>query len=563
MIILFHSWNGERDFVTLPIEGQAVRSEQREQMLGSAFNRDYTEIYKAGLAVALIIFLCVSMLPVVQSIKRKKIFLASATSILFLTAIVAFINYSRGLNPNATVEGGIKYVWQQRIDGYDLIHYYLVPKYFRELSYFRLYPAVLTADLENGGPYFKLQPSRAFILFQDFNDYFWVSSKEYLSDLGWQEQVKSHFSTERWKQFSHDFLYLQRIADGGLGRSTWNDMLWDHGFNGTPAWVGFSHWVTNAVPVEEIKLLCLIDPILIALSFIAVWWSFGLRAALIYFIYFFISYSTRWPTISWAFGRYDYVSLLVLALCFIKKGKMFLGGLCGGLSADFRIFPGIWFLGPLVSGFYKKNRRYVLTFLLGAALVSVFVWGSALFQFGGLQVTTYLKKMASHTSIKNLSSMREGFALALAYDADITTERINPKRRESIEKQTPIRIALALILLISFCATMKRLPLYESFAYGFIPFFLIFTASYYYYIVRVTLIVMHAGELSKTRHKVSLIYLLLIEAVSNWLSVSMPFQRVMHIGVLGWMLLGYVFLTFYLLLREDRLESHQKSMITG
>src|SRR5438105_3980804 len=42
----------------------------------------------------------------------------------------------------------------ERVDTYDLIHYYLNAKYFEELGYYDLYPAIILADHENFGPYY-------------------------------------------------------------------------------------------------------------------------------------------------------------------------------------------------------------------------------------------------------------------------------------------------------------------------------------------------------------------------------------------------------------------------
>jgi hypothetical protein len=477
---------------------------------------------------------------------------------LCLLLAISFIAYSRSFSGELNFKSfridlsGLKYTWLERIDSYDLFHYYLNVKYFKELGYFSLYPAMLTADLENNGPYFKLNKSRKFIVFQDKYDYHWVLSQEFLSDKNWQNFYKNKFSPERWQQFSSDFLYIQRIARGGLSRDLWNDMLWDHGFNGTPAWTASVYWVTQFVKAENIKLLCHYDSIFVLLSFGFVYWAFGGLSALIYCIYIFSCYSGRWPTISWSLGRFDYVSLIVITLCLLKKNFLFLAGITGAWAGSLRIFPFVWFLGP-IANFISKNSNLnsFKKLFLGGIVTIILLWGGALWQFGQTDIIHYFKKMTAHTSAENLSSMRAGFALGLAYDADFKTHRINHERRNTVKEQKIIKNILTIILVLSFMYLTRNLPLHESFAYGFIPFFLIFTASYYYYITRATLIIIHSYNLGIFRHRICLGYLFAIEAISLYLILNFPEHRVTHIGVLSWLLIGYVFLLLFLLAKEN------------
>jgi hypothetical protein len=59
--------------------------------------------------------------------------------------------------------------------------------------------------------------------------------------------VKQRFTPELWQEFTHDALALQREKgqfDGGL----WKQMIQDHGFNGTPAWVAEAKPLASIVP---------------------------------------------------------------------------------------------------------------------------------------------------------------------------------------------------------------------------------------------------------------------------------------------------------------------------
>lgn len=533
--------------------------------MNNPFTRDVSEELKYVLGVAMIAWIVARqgvMYLALKNGKTQSINLIKKISVALLIpiALVSFMGYSRMIDSSGRFSmAGFRYIWTERVDSYDLIHYYLTPKYFDELSYFRLYPAVITADLENGGPFFKLAPSRKFIVFQDSKDYFWANSKEFMRDTKWQAESKALFSQKRWEEFSHDFLYLQRSIPGGMDTGTWNDMLWDHGFNGTPAWVGTIKWLVNLVPIEEIKKLCYVDVALLAASFCVTWWAFGIAPALVYFIFYFTTYSSRWPTLSWAFGRYDYLSFLVICLGFLKREKFVLAGIFGSWAACIRIFPALWFIGPTMRWWNQPSERTKLSkIFLSAALLAAILWGNALAQVGFDDIQQYFRKMHAHTSIRNLSSMREGFALALAYEGNTHTQRINKSRRDRIEEQTPLRVVLTALTVICFLICVRRLPPYESYAYGFIPFFMIFTASYYYYVVRAPLFIMHAFGLdseqkpARLRHSLGLIYLFGVDVLSNYLATEYPLLRVMQVGMLGWALTGYVFLQLLMLAREQR-----------
>lgn len=159
--------------------------------------------------------------------------------LLLLLAVVAGANYLR---------------WGPHLlfgntDNYDLFHYYLNSKYFDELGYFDLYPAGILVDHENQGP---LYPEGGKYLAQDESGHKWQPISQAL-ERG--EVVKQKFTPERWQQFTHDALALQREKgqfDGGL----WKQMIQDHGFNGTPAWVALAKPLASVVPIEYRKALC-------------------------------------------------------------------------------------------------------------------------------------------------------------------------------------------------------------------------------------------------------------------------------------------------------------------
>jgi hypothetical protein len=105
----------------------------------------------------------------------------------------------------------------------------------------------------------------------------------------------------------------------------------------------------------------------------------------------------------------------------------------------------------------------------------------------------------------------------------------------------------------------------EAYGYGFLPFFLLTTASYYYYVARGTLAVLHGADLEKLRNRVGLTLVFAMEAFSNWAESTHPGHRSYLIGWLSWLLAIYALtMCIWLLVdawRADRSEAEAPSAV--
>jgi hypothetical protein len=463
-----------------------------------------------------------------------------------------------GLLTTLTLVASLNYVrWgpklPKRVDPYDLIHYYLNAKYFDELDYFDLYPACILADHENNGPYFTEGNK---YLAQDENGH---ALKPIEHALARGRVVKeTHFTPARWTAFTHDFLFLQRNTKG-LDDELWPQLIQDHGFNGTTVWTMIARPITEIVPVEAVKYLCLIDIVLLAGALVGTAWAFGAPAALWGTLFLVLTYSARWPTYGSAFLRYDYVSALLLGMALLKKGRPFLAGLLTGYAATLRLFPAMWLYGPGAKGvgglLGRKVHRNLLVLLAGFIASVGVLQGLAVVDVGADAVRLHLENMEDHNSSAQLSSRRIGFALALPFRGDLDPKNITKAMKATIEDQKPLRYALAAGMLLLLGWALRRADDDEAFALGFIPFFLLTTASYYYYVARLPLVAMHATRLGKPRHTAGLVWLLGLEAFSNWAETAHPEHRVYLIGCLSWGLVGYtVVMTVWMLFERRKAE---------
>lgn len=451
----------------------------------------------------------------------------AAVGALAALTVVAALNYARW-GPKTLLD---------KIDNYDLIHYYLNAKYFDELGYFDLYPAVILADHEQFGPYFDEGDK---YLAQDETGHHFRPIGHAVERGKWVKE--NRFSEARWAAFTHDMVYLQREKKG-LSDSLWREMIQDHGFNGTTVWTMVARPIASVVPVEWVKPLGYLDVVLMAGGLGAIAWAYGGPVATWTTFWLLITYSTRWPTFTWAFLRYDYVAALLAAMAMLRRGRPFAAGLFAAMAATLRLFPAMWLFGPGAKGLFSlpKVVHRKLLVLLGGFVVGVAVLqGAATLAVGADAVKVHIENMKDHNDASNLSSRRIGLALALPWRGEVTPKFIEKARKERIEDQKPVRYAIAGVVMLLLGWAMRKVEDDEAWAYGFVPFFLLTTASYYYYVARVTLVVLHASRLDRPKHVVGLVWLLGLEAWTHWAETRYPDHRVFLIGSLAWGIAGYV-----------------------
>ncbi len=471
------------------------------------------------------IFLCLAA--AVLAISWKHLPALPAKQFLRVLSLLALVNYGRF---------GTKVPFD-RVDTYDLLHYYVNAKYFDELGYYDLYPAILLVDQENGGPHFEEQGD--LYMAQDASGHT-IRPVRHGTARG-AEVKETQFDAESWDNFTHDVLYLQRDR-AGLTKETWRQMIQDHGYNGTPTWTWMARPLTW-VPVEYVKWIGWIDVGLLAGAIGLAGVAFGADTAWWVLLWFAVSYSLRWPTVSWAMLRYDYVAALLAATALVRLGRHRLAGALIGYAAMVRLFPVVWLWGPFSKGVSGLTQGVVSRPLLGLALGAVLAVGAlemgTLLMLGVEPQRVHLENMEDHNRADQLSSRRIGLALGLAYDGQVLPKIIDAGEKSQIESQRPLRYGLAAAFLVIVGWALRKARDEEALGFGFLPFFLLTTASYYYYVTRVTLTAIHAGDLDRWRNRIGLSALFGMELFCNWAETVYPEHRLFLIGWLAWLLAAY------------------------
>lgn len=222
---------------------------------------------------------------------------------------------------------------------WDTFHYYVGSKYFKELSYDRLYECVAVADAEEPGLRRRVELRKVMNLRTNMME----GTQQILAN---PEHCKSHFTPERWAAFRHDVGYFRSKHDV----KRWEEAQTDHGYNGTPVWNIVGTTLANTAPAsdDQIAFLTKIDPLFIFGITLMTWWAFGWRTTCVALAVFATNFPSRFYWTGGAFLRWDWLFYFVGGICLVKKERPFLGGLFLGYSTLLRIFPLFTFFGPIL-----------------------------------------------------------------------------------------------------------------------------------------------------------------------------------------------------------------------
>jgi hypothetical protein len=247
--------------------------------------------------------------------------------LLMLVGVLSFCAY---WNFFAFHFGNYFHVW-------DTFHYYVGSKYFKELSYDRLYECVAVADAED--PSLKRRVELRKIM--NLRTNILGNTTEILAH---PDRCKSNFTPERWEAFKQDVGYFR--LHHGVKR--WEEAQADHGYNATPVWNILGTTLSNLGPAtdNQIWFLIRIDPLFILGMVAMTWWAFGWRTLCVALAVFATNFPSRFYWTGGAFLRWDWLFYFVGGVCLVRKEKPFVAGLFLGYSTLLRIFPVFLFVGP-------------------------------------------------------------------------------------------------------------------------------------------------------------------------------------------------------------------------
>ena len=157
-----------------------------------------------------------------------------------------------------------------------------------------------------------------------------------------EELKASAFTPERWASYCHDITYfLDRLSI----RAITTNFFVDHGYNPPPTWTLVGGNLAFLVPVERLKAICNVDVVLVVIMFVTIGLVFGIDALLFALLFYAVTFSGRWPILTQALMRFDWVAAVACGMALLKAQRHGLAGACMAYAALNRIFPSIFLLG--------------------------------------------------------------------------------------------------------------------------------------------------------------------------------------------------------------------------
>lgn len=368
---------------------------------------------------------------------------------------------------------------------WDSYHYFLGPKYYKELGYFDLYTCTVQADMETQ----KVIKEKNRV--RDLRNYGWLNARQ----VGEQTDCKALFSSQRWEQFKDDLAVYQK-------RSNLRKMIRDHGYNGTP----FHAFIAGKVAqffkatFTNLTYLSLFDALATLLMMFFVTRAFGWKIGFLFSIFFFINFSDRHYFIGGSYFRYLWMVTLGIGIAMLKEKRYGLSGFFLTTSAMLQVFPLLYFSGIGVKSLWglirerrlsKHYKRFIVVSIitaLGFGLLSI-SHGKGLRNYQG-----FFSIMESHPEL--ITRSRVGFRYNFLFRGEVKPSDPSystSKKIQELQELKPVIFTLAAIILAFGLIILVRLDDVEATVLGgFLIFFLWFgTVEYYYASTAVLVLLWH------------------------------------------------------------------------
>jgi len=328
-------------------------------------------------------------------------FVASALGLL---SIVAWTNL-----------GNVQYPFHR----WEHFTYFIGAKYFRELSYPRIYRCTAVADAELLG--------RAAMRGRTIRD---LSTDEVIpasTALADPADCKRHFSPERWRAFQADVDFFRQAS----GPTYWADMQTDHGFNPPPPWIVAGGALAELAPasVRTQTLLARIDPLLLIAMFALVAWAFGARVLWIALVVWGCQFPASGSWTCGAFLRQDWLLALVASVCLARRRWWVAAGAALATSSALRVFPALLLVLPALAAVHHRlrkgsfsaaHRRFALGLVLGGVgwfAVSSAIYGVDSWRAFAQHIAAHREaSLANHVGLRAILSQTIAGRLAVARD---------------------------------------------------------------------------------------------------------------------------------------------------
>jgi hypothetical protein len=225
-------------------------------------------------------------------------------------------------------DGGILHPWE-------ILHYYLGPKYFQQLGHTELYRCLAAHEREHGR---GSMIDRGQVRDLDDNRVYpgaWTATES--------GACRAEFDAEQRASFGADADRIRRL----FKRRHFHKALEDHGYNATPLQTTcLEALCSKTSPTHaQLSVLVSLDFLLLAAGVAAMWWAFGPLAGAACALL--VGLAHPW-NFSWTGGsilRYLWFAALCGGVALLKRKHVFWGGFLTALAGVLRLFPLVLLTG--------------------------------------------------------------------------------------------------------------------------------------------------------------------------------------------------------------------------
>ena len=438
---------------------------------------------------------------------------------LVLLALFAGVNYFYGLRSGGS--------WLQR---WDLYHTVMSARFFDELRYDGLYECTYVIGGEETGEFVGATVGR------DLRDNQMVEMRDLAASSGCDER----FTPERREAFVRDVRFWRSIVPD----ERWRLMFKDKGYNGTPYVTVLSQalFAHGELSAGRLRTTALLDVLLMLLAFVIVARVFGLRAALVAFVFFCVCYPNRFSHMGGSVFRFSYVAYLLVAAAMIKRGRLGVAGVLIALAGMERMFPFLFAVGVFVRivadviGDRRLAPEY-RRFTIGFATTVAVCFGLSVVVNGFETWAGFFHNMQTHG--KQTAAFRIGLRHLFMFGGNMFGPDgfLSFAEKEVLFRSRLLPYALlAVALFVPLVARVRRLSLLTfTIVFGALSFFVLLYATRYYYSVLVLLMLV---ELPRAR-VANAFLLFLISAIAYGIAAINPFRSFLYNTLFSSLLLGY------------------------
>ncbi|MDB9786649.1 DUF2029 domain-containing protein [Bacteriovoracaceae bacterium] len=369
---------------------------------------------------------------------------------------------------------------------WELTHYNLGAKYFKELGYDDLYLAIVAAEKVRTP---EITPKKIRNL--KTNEIVLIRTID--SKI---EQIPTKFTPERWNDFVKDWTFFR----SKLNDKRFERLLLDHGYNPPPTWTLTTNIVLSGISIFTnrtdviVKASAWIDVGIYLFIFTSIYFVFGKLTGIAAIVFFcanpfaIVDYTTG------ALLRQDWLLMIIMACISLKKRWLIWAGIFIGIGTSLRIFPLLLMIFPAFQFLYilmKEKKISIPHIKFGGSVIvtALILFSISIALYGKENWISFANNIqehnkgvyTNHVAIRNLFLYEpESTGTAYSSMSGKYHEYWREYKEQRLTEFVPTYLALVFLWMFVSFRVFRKSSLLELVSIGsFLSFYISYPANYY------------------------------------------------------------------------------------